>query len=57
MHLDIETPDIRSEAARLTSLGAEMVTDKPSNEHGSSWLLMTDPEGNEFCVCDNGNPS
>ncbi len=24
----------------------------PAAEHGSSWLLMTDPEGTEFCVCD-----
>lgn len=25
-----------------------------SKSHGSSWLLMGDPEGNEFCVCDGG---
>jgi len=24
------------------------------SEHGSTWLLMLDPEGNEFCVCDGG---
>jgi hypothetical protein len=24
-------------------------------EHGSSWIVMHDPEGNEFCVCDGGS--
>lgn len=56
MHLDIETPDIHVEAARLIALGATLVDAAPFSEHGSTWLLMHDPEGNEFCVCDNGNP-
>ena len=54
MHLDIETPDIDTEATRLEALGATRVQDDHIHEHGSSWVLMTDPEGNEFCVCDNG---
>ena len=57
MHLDIETPDIASEAVRLVGLGARRVTDTTCHEHGSTWILMTDPEGNEFCICDNGNPA
>lgn len=57
MHLDIEVPDIRAEAARLTALGARPVSEKPCSEHGSTWILMTDPEGNEFCICDNGAPA
>ncbi len=57
MHLDIETPDIASEAQRLIGLGARRVTDTTCQEHGSTWILMIDPEGNEFCVCDNGDPS
>jgi predicted enzyme related to lactoylglutathione lyase len=54
MHLDIETPDIHCEAARLEALGATRVAPEPMSEHGSTWLLMCDPEGNEFCVCDAG---
>ncbi len=57
MHLDIETPDIHAEAARLIDLGARRVTDTACHEQGSTWLLMIDPEGNEFCICDNGKPS
>ena len=54
MHFDIEVPDIEAEAARLVALGATKVSEAPCSEHGSMWLLMTDPEGNEFCVCDAG---
>jgi hypothetical protein len=54
MHLDIEIPDIETEAARLTALGAQRVRDDVCSEHGTTWVLMEDPEGNEFCVCDGG---
>ena len=36
------------------ALGATRVTDGPCREHGSTWFLMEDPEGSEFCVCDGG---
>jgi predicted enzyme related to lactoylglutathione lyase len=54
MHFDIEAADIAAEADRLVALGATRVSETPCREHGSTWLLMTDPEGNEFCVCDGG---
>ena len=55
MHLDIECADVEREARRLESIGA-VVTDGPVSEHGSTWVVMHDPEGNEFCVCDGGQP-
>jgi len=54
MHLDIEVPDIESLASRLLELGASRVSQGIEAEHGSHWIVMTDPEGNEFCVCDGG---
>jgi len=54
MHVDIETSDIAAEAARLEALGARRVRPDTIREHGTTWILMTDPEGNEFCVCDAG---
>ena len=57
MHLDIEVPDIEAEADRLSRLGAQRVSDDTCSEHGSTWILMADPEGNEFCICDNGSPA
>ena len=55
MHVDIECADVSGEAARLEALGATRV-ERPMSEHGSTWIVMHDPEGNEFCVCDGGQP-
>jgi predicted enzyme related to lactoylglutathione lyase len=55
MHLDIECPDVADESDRLERLGATRVQG-PMSEHGSTWVVMHDPEGNEFCVCDGGQP-
>ena len=57
MHVDIEVPDIDVEADPLCGLGAQRVSDETCSEHGSTWILMADPEGNEFCICDNGSPA
>jgi predicted enzyme related to lactoylglutathione lyase len=57
MHLDIETPDVDAEAARLETLGATRLEPEARAEHGSRWVIMADPEGNEFCVCDAGQPA
>ncbi len=57
MHLDIEVSDIEVEADRLSGLSAQRVSGDPCSEHGSTWILMADPEENEFCVCDNGSPA
>ena len=54
MHLDIETADVEAEAARLEALGAHRLRADMVHEHGTSWIVMADPEGNEFCVCDGG---
>ena len=56
MHLDIETPDIEAEATRLVALGATRISATTMSEHGTTWILMADPEANEFCVCDAGHP-
>lgn len=57
MHLDVHTPDIEAEAARLIELGASRAQPEHRHEHGTTWILMEDPEGNEFCVCDGGAAS
>ena len=57
MHLDIETPAIDDTAKRLEALGANRVEIAPRNELGHKWIVMADPEGNEFCVCDAGAES
>jgi predicted enzyme related to lactoylglutathione lyase len=54
MHFDIETPNVDEEVSRLEALGARRLSDRPIEEHGNRWVVMADPEGNEFCVCNAG---
>ena len=54
VHFDIETPAVDDEVARLEALGATRVVAEPIEEHGTRWVVMADPEGNEFCVCSAG---
>lgn len=35
-------------------IGARRVAAEQMHEHGTRWVLMTDPEANECCVCDGG---
>jgi predicted enzyme related to lactoylglutathione lyase len=48
VHLDLGTPDLEAETARVLALGATHVHDK--QEWGVTWATFLDPEGNEFCV-------
>ena len=48
MHLDFHAADRAAEVARVRGLGAtEHATHQ---EYGMTWTVMTDPEGNEFCI-------
>jgi len=51
MHLDLDfgTADLVSEVNRLERLGAARLSEELS-EHGFRWIVVADPEGNEFCV-------
>jgi predicted enzyme related to lactoylglutathione lyase len=57
MHFDIETPTVDEEVERLEGLGARRIVDDAIEEHGNRWVVMADPEGNEFCVCNAGQPA
>ncbi len=48
VHLDLAANDRVAEIARLVGLGATKMADY--DEWGHSWTLLTDVEGNEFCV-------
>ena len=39
------------------TLGFELQMDVPLPQQGSRWIVVADPEGNEFCVCDGGQPN
>jgi predicted enzyme related to lactoylglutathione lyase len=45
VHLDISAPDVAATARRIEALGGARV-----EGYESGFLVMADPEGNEFCV-------
>ncbi|MGC4111286.1 MAG: VOC family protein [Nocardioides sp.] len=50
VHLDLRTPDLDAELARVVGLGARVVSSEPFSEFGWTWHVLVDPDGNEFCV-------
>ncbi len=48
MHLDLYSDDPETQVARLVALGARF--ERESREPGA-FVVLLDPEGNEFCVC------
>jgi hypothetical protein len=52
LHLDLrpDAPTTRDEeVARVLALGAEQYDDRRTPD-GKGWVVLTDPEGNEFCI-------
>lgn len=47
LHLDLVPDDQAAEVARLEAMGAARVD---IGQGDVSWVVMADPEGNEFCV-------
>lgn len=50
VHLDLRTRDLGAETRRVTALGATQLTRDPIAEEGTTWHVLADPDGNEFCV-------
>lgn len=51
VHLDVHALDVEAEVERLVGLGASRLDASALDEAGTSWVRMSDPDGNEFCVC------
>jgi len=49
MHLDLYSDDQAADVERLVGLGAKFV--RHNRDPGDDYVVLTDPEGNEFCVC------
>ncbi|MGH2747625.1 MAG: VOC family protein [Actinomycetota bacterium] len=48
LHLDLRPIDQAAEVARLEALGARRISVGQGED--ATWVVMADPEGNEFCV-------
>jgi catechol 2,3-dioxygenase-like lactoylglutathione lyase family enzyme len=49
MHLDLYSDDANEQVERLLGLGAVKV--RENADPTDTYVVMRDPEGNEFCVC------
>lgn len=48
IHLDVSAPDREAEVDRLLGDGATLVA--RHEEGGFPWVVLADPDGNQFCV-------
>ena len=51
MHIDLHGGAVEAEVDRLVGLGATRASSESFEDSSCSWVVMADPEGNEFCVC------
>jgi predicted enzyme related to lactoylglutathione lyase len=50
LHIDLRPDDQAAEVARLEALGAVRVDVGQSAAETVTWVVLADPDGNEFCV-------
>ena len=48
VHIDLDVPDLDAAVSRVQGLGGNKL--RELNEYGIKWAVMTDPDGNEFCL-------
>jgi len=50
LHLDLRPDDQAAEVARAEAMGARRVEIGQSADPEATWVVLADPEGNEFCI-------
>ncbi len=48
VHIDLDVPDLDEAVSRVLALGGHKL--KQLSEYGIQWVVMADPDGNEFCL-------
>ena len=48
VHVDLDSHDVAADTARAVELGATLV--QQVEDFGVSWAVLSDPEGNLFCL-------
>jgi predicted enzyme related to lactoylglutathione lyase len=52
LHLDLTVDDLDRACAAIEAFGGRRVTNGRIEEYGYAWVVLQDPEGNEFCVAE-----
>ena len=48
VHIDLDVPDLDAAVSRVQDLGGQKL--RQLSEYGIQWVVMADPDGNEFCL-------
>ncbi len=48
VHIDLDVSDLDAAVSRVQDLGGHKL--KQISEYGIKWAVMSDPDGNEFCL-------
>jgi predicted enzyme related to lactoylglutathione lyase len=48
VHIDLDVLDLDAAVSRVQELGGHKL--RQLNEYGIEWVVMADPDGNEFCL-------
>lgn len=48
LHIDVEAADIEAAAVEAEAVGARRL--RSFNQPGDTWVVLVDPEGNQFCI-------
>ena len=48
VHIDLDVSDLEGAARRVQDLGGQKI--RHVSEYGIEWVVMADPDGNEFCL-------
>jgi predicted enzyme related to lactoylglutathione lyase len=50
VHLDVAVSDLEEACAEVERLGGRRISAEPFTEYTYRWLVVADPEDNEFCL-------
>jgi predicted enzyme related to lactoylglutathione lyase len=53
-HIDINVTDLEASVQRVQELGGRQLQAHALSEHDLAWVIMADPDGNEFCLVKHG---
>ena len=48
VHIDLDVPDLEAAVGHVQDLGGHKL--QQFSEYGIEWVVMADPDGNEFCL-------
>ena len=54
MHMEFRTDDLKAESKRIVDLGGTIAAERKFRDF--KWIVMQDPEGNEFCLVNHPKP-